>query len=266
MNLAHEVVRAREGRIIINVFVWRCFATEDVAPALLAIEIDVDMPSQTIIEHDRREFEPEFAGRLEFGLADDPVQMLAQLRDTHDCSLAFVCIALGDIDAVDVASAWSAASKNAGADFVTLSVLGHPETAEITPRGAWDAEFFTSDASSLNHPVHLSLNARPLIGYDMADLMSHWRGRTGWVERCAADLGDLNAILLDAKARFARPVEALTLLFTDDQSAFNNQLCEANSLAEGLLDERVLAPRMMVAVNAPFLGHEPQVVELAVLF
>jgi hypothetical protein len=88
--------------------------------------------------------------------------------------------------------------------------------------------------SSLNHLLHITLGARQLIGYDMADVMPHWRGRTGWIERCNADLGELNAILLEIQARFGKPAAALTLLLTYHPKKGSNQLLDADHIAESL--------------------------------
>jgi hypothetical protein len=260
-----SVLPARTGRIFINLFLWRWLAVDGVAPATFAIEIDVAMHPPTIVEEGRGIAEPEFVQQFEYEPRDDPARSLAELTANFNCSVGFMCIALGNADAVDLASAWAIAGKAAGASFVTLAVLGRPETAGILGRGGWDIVLIAKDAASLNHLLHITLGARPLIGYNMAEVMPHWRGRTGWIERCNADIGELNAILLEVQARFGKPAAGLTLLLTDHLQQGGNQLLHADRIAESL-DRAAGDANTLVVMNEPFLGDEPDGVELVVLF
>lgn len=244
---------------------WRWFAVDGVAPATFAVEIDVAMQQPAIVEDGSDRNIPEFVQQFEYDLTDDPAQSLAELMANFNCSVNFVCIAAGNVDTADLASAWAIAGKAAGASFVTLAVLGRPETARISRTGGWDIVLFAKDATSLNHLLHITLGARPLIGYDLADAMSHWRGRTGWIERCNADLGELNAILLEIQAWFGRPATALTLLLTYHPHQDGNQLSDADRITDTLA-RNLSDPNTLVVMNEPFLGDEPDGVELAVLF
>ena len=98
----------------------------------------------------------------------------------------------------------------------------------------------------------------------MADVMPHWRGRTGWIERCNADLGELNAILLEIQARFGKPAAALTLLLTYHPQQGGNQLLDADRLAERLAGN-VGGSNTLLVMNEPFLGDEPKGVEIVLL-
>ena len=265
MNDSSGMPPARTGRIFINLYLWRWLAVDGVAPATFAVEIDVAMQPPTIVEEGRGIAAPEFVQQFDYDFADDPTQSLAELMANFDCSLAFMCIALGSVDAVDLASAWAMAGKAVGARFVTLAVVGRPETAGTPGLGPWDIVLIANDASSLNHLLHITLGARPLIGYDMVDVMPHWRGRTGWIERCNANLGELNAILLEIQARFGKPAAALTLLLTYYPQKGGNQLLEADRIAESL-DRAAGDANTVVVMNEPYLGDEPDGVELVVLF
>ena len=265
MNQSSGVLPARTGRIFINLFLWRWFAVDGVAPATFAIEIDVAMQQPTIVDDGSGRDIPEFVQQFEYDLDDDPAQSLAELTANFGCRVNFMCIALGNADASDLASAWAMAGKAAGASFVTLAVAGRPETARISRTGGWDIVLFAKDAASLNHLLHITLGARPLIGYDLADAMSHWRNRTGWIERCNADLGELNAILLEIQARFGRPATALTLLLTYHPHQGGNQLLDADRIAESL-DRAAGDANTLVVMNEPFLGDEPDGVEIVVHF
>ena len=265
MNQSSDVLPARTGRIFINLFLWRWFAVDGVAPATFAIEIDVAMQKPTIVDDSSDRNIPEFVQQFEYDLDDDPASALAELTSNFNCRVDFICIALGNVDALELASAWTKAGKLAGASFVTLAVLGCPETARTSGRGEWHIALFANSAASLNHLLHIALGARPLIGYDMADVMPHWRGRTGWVQRSNADLGELNAILSEVQARFGRRADALTLLLTYHPQQGGSRLLDADRITEGL-DRAASDANTFLIMNEPFLGDEPDGVELAVMF
>lgn len=251
-----------------SLYQWLDFESQGEIPSLLLVELGRWAP--------RRHHDTPRAG--EFGaalLADvidaDGLSQAAELVATiseqpgRDVSFLFISVYDATPSALAEAAKCARAGRSAGVVFVVISVLSqYSDGVAARLQTECDTLLFAGDAHGLLHGPRLFLEHRRLIGYDVADLMEIWRGRIGWVDRCAETASVFAAAIGRAQTLIlGRGPASVSLLFP--ASAGSPTLASRERLIATTEAAVAESTAILFAANEPIWRGTPDTIDIAVL-